>query len=317
MPINQSYGISAPVGAQPKAVNQRDDVKIIQKLLNEHAQRVGYPKMHETGTVSEPMITAIRKFQKQVVGMRAPDGRVDPSGRTLAKLNQPAAAIPIFPGLGNFDPTGKTFQQRLDAFLADAKATYGITVPAGSEFRKAEDAQKWHVAHMMYFNSYNSLKPAKNETFNGRSVISWSHLSRATLVWQHISWSDFLRDAQGNVPVKNGNAWAAGKEPDKDKSRAQAYAILKAAGIGTPKTPGAKAHSAMVAPGYTGCAEPCKCGGKRSNHISGAASDLGKAQMLQLQNKLIQAKAGTIDNYLKSFGLKRPMKSEPWHVEAT
>ena len=70
-------------------------------------------------------------------------------------------------------------------------------------------------------------------------------------------------------------------------------------------------------PGFWGCAEPCKCGGNRSKHISGVASDLGKPQLEQLKQKLQQAGKGSLDNYLKRFGLHRPMSSEPWHVEAT
>ena len=206
MALNQSYGIKATVGAQPGAVNNRADVEIIQKLLNEHATRVGYLPITVNGVASPSMIQAIQTFQQKVVGMKAPDGRVDPSGKTLFKLNEPASALA--PGGGGFLPAGKSFQERLDAFLADAKAVYGVTIPAGTEFRKPEDAQKWHVAHMIYFNSFASLKPANSELVNGRKLIAWSHLSNTTTVWQHVSWQDFLRDANGQVPMKQGTGWA-------------------------------------------------------------------------------------------------------------
>jgi hypothetical protein len=141
-------------------------------------------------------------------------------------------------------------------------------------------------------------------------------LESASTVWQHVSWQDFLRDANGQVPVKVGRSWSPGKQPDKTKSRQRAYEVLQAAGIAKAKDR-SEAHSAMVAPGYQGCAEPCKCGGSRSNHIAGAASDLGQPELDQLKQKLQQANAGSLDNYLKKFGLHRPMNSEPWHVEAT
>jgi hypothetical protein len=314
MALNQSYGIQAAVGAPPGAVNNRADVEIIQRLLNEHATRVGYAPLTVTGVVIPQMIQTIRTFQQKVVGMAAPDGRVDPGGKTLLKLNEPAGALP--PG-GSFNAAGKSFKERLDAFLADAKATYGVTIPAGTEFRKAEDAQKWHVAHMIYYNSFGNLKPAKSELVNGHQLIAWSHLESAATVWDHVSWQDYLRDANGQVPVKQGNGWAPGKGPDKTKTRQRAYEILKSAGIATADDRPNDPHSAMVAPGYQGCAEPCKCGGNRSKHIAGAASDLGKPQLEQLKQKLQQAGAGSLDNYLKKFGLHRPMTSEPWHVEAT
>ena len=43
---------------------------------------------------------------------------------------------------GEFRPEGKSFKERLMAFLADAKETHGVTVSRKAEFRKAEDAQK-------------------------------------------------------------------------------------------------------------------------------------------------------------------------------
>jgi hypothetical protein len=314
MALNQSYGIKAAVGAQPGAVNNRADVETVQMLLNEHAAKAGYAALPVNGVVTPQMIQAIRTFQQKVVGVKMPDGRVDPAGKTLLKLNEPTGAAA--PG-GGFNPAGKTFKERLDAFLADAKGTYGITIPAGTEFRKAEDAQKWHVAHMIYYNSFAGRKPAKSELVNGRHLIAWSHLGSAATVWQHVSWQDFLRDASGQVPVKLGNDWAAGKQPDEAKTRQRAFEILKSAGIATADDRPNEPHSAMVAPGYQGCAEPCKCGGSRSKHIAGAASDLGKTQLDQLKQKLQQAGAGSLDAYLKRFGLHRPMKSEPWHVEAT
>jgi hypothetical protein len=116
--------------------------------------------------------------------------------------------------------------------------------------------------------------------------------------------------------VKDGDDWAPGKRPDEAKSRQRAFEILKKAGIGTAEGRPDRPHGAMVAPGYDGCAEPCKCGGRRSRHISGVANDLGRSQLKELEAKLKAAGAGSLDDYLKRFGLHRPMTSEPWHVEA-
>lgn len=315
MGLNQSLGISAPVGAQPGAVNNRADVETVQRLLNGHASRVGFAPLKVTGVVSPQMIQAIRIFQQKVVKLSTPDGRVDPKGKSLLKLND-AAGMTTAPA-GGFNPIGKSFKDRLTAFTAAAKSTYGISIPVGTEFRTAEDAQKWHIAHMIYYNSFGSQKPAKAELVNGNYVIAWSHLENPLTIWQHVSWQDFLRDVNGQVPVKQGNAWTSGKYPDKAKTRQRALEILKLAGIATAKNRPSDPHSAMVASGYQGCAEPCKCGGNRSKHISGAASDLGKPQLDQLKHKLLQAGAGSLDDYLKTFGLHRPMSSEPWHVEAS
>src|SRR4051812_21868440 len=103
MALNQSLGIRAAVGAPPGAMNNRPDVEVVQRLLNEHASKVGFAPLPVNGMVSQQMINAIQQFQQKVVGMHPPDGRVDPNGTTLRKLNEPAG--PASPG-GPFNPAG-------------------------------------------------------------------------------------------------------------------------------------------------------------------------------------------------------------------
>ena len=118
---------------------------------------------------------------------------------------------------GAFRPAGKSFKERLTAFLADAKATYGVTISRKAEFRKAEDAQKWHVAHMIAYNSFESRKPARSEGLDGRHVIAWSHLQDPATKWEHVRWEDYLRDEDGEVPVKQGAGWAPGHLPTRTR----------------------------------------------------------------------------------------------------
>jgi peptidoglycan hydrolase-like protein with peptidoglycan-binding domain len=79
--------------------NREDDVRSVQFLLNKFimAQRLSRRTPLEVdGRVGPQTIGGIEDFQRIFVGMRSPDGRVDPGGRTLEKLNgsvlQPAAA---------------------------------------------------------------------------------------------------------------------------------------------------------------------------------------------------------------------------------
>ncbi len=221
-------------------------------------------------------------------------------------------------GAGGFDPEGKGFAQRLEAFLAAAAISYGVTIEKRATLREPADAQKWHIAHMFYYNSYANLKPAKSELEDGHHVIQWSHISDPALKWEHdMDWREFLRDKSGKLPVKTGDGkgWTEGKEPDKTESKERALEILTEGGIATSDK--SRPHGAMVAPGYKGCGVPCKCGGNPSRHTAGLASDVDRQALKQLEKKLEQAGAGTLDAYLKTFGLKRPMPSEPWHIEAT
>ncbi|MFO0887643.1 MAG: hypothetical protein U0790_00705 [Isosphaeraceae bacterium] len=92
MPLDQSLGIRAAVGSPPFATNDPADVRNVKRLLNEHASRLGFAAFADNGDVSPGFIEAIKKYQGQVVGMKSPDGRVDPGGKTIGSLNGSAEA---------------------------------------------------------------------------------------------------------------------------------------------------------------------------------------------------------------------------------
>lgn len=51
-----------------------------------------------------------------------------------------------------FVPAGKTFDQRLKAFLSDTTKNYGITI-SKDKGRTVAWQQKHHVAHMFLYNA--------------------------------------------------------------------------------------------------------------------------------------------------------------------
>lgn len=85
-------GIRGTVGL--KGDNIREDVLLIQQLLNRHdlspLRRIG-----EDGQIGSPTLDAIRHFQIRYVGMSAPDSRVDPDGRTWRRLNAGGGSTPL------------------------------------------------------------------------------------------------------------------------------------------------------------------------------------------------------------------------------
>lgn len=83
--------IRASVGAG--GTNNREDVIKVQTLLNQNRARV--PDAREItvdGVVGRETINAITNFQRHIVGLSNPDGRVDPNGRTLSELNRGAGS---------------------------------------------------------------------------------------------------------------------------------------------------------------------------------------------------------------------------------
>lgn len=210
-----------------------------------------------------------------------------------------------------FDPKGKTFMQRLDAFLKDVKDNYKLTIRVDNG-RTAEWQQKHHVAHMFLYNAYKSTKPAKADPTS--RTIKWDHFSDPKVMWNTIKVQDFLRTKTNQPPIKNGNAWKTGSEPDKAATEKHVKSLLTKAGIGN----GGKA---MVSSGLKPCGEPCKCAASRSKHLDGVASDLHSSDLTSLSARLLTNKAGSLDDYMKKFGLHRPLLNHPtspekWHVEA-
>lgn len=81
------------------AVNTPQDVLTVQQLLNQVPPNQGAPavQLAEDAICGPKTITAIQHFQLKHFGYQGADGRVDPEGQTLAKLNEFATPNPLAP----------------------------------------------------------------------------------------------------------------------------------------------------------------------------------------------------------------------------
>ncbi len=125
MPINQTIFITGSVGSG--GANQSTDVMAIQRQLNGlmNPPRV---QLAVDGRCGPKTCGMIADFQKSVLGLQRPDGRVDANGRTLAALNDPqsegkwARMSMGPPSLGGAPPVGGNLtwqeQQQLSAMRA-------------------------------------------------------------------------------------------------------------------------------------------------------------------------------------------------------
>jgi hypothetical protein len=211
------------------------------------------------------------------------------------------------------------FMDRVKAFLYHVKQHFGLSIGVNSSTRQPVWQQRMHIAHMIKFNSFQHQKPKspRSKMIGGRSLIDFAHLSNHKIVWGGgVKPDDFLRDIQGRVCTKKVDQSGWIYPPDETRTRAQAFQVLKSAGIATDKNRPVEPHSAMVACGVQGCAEPCLCGGNRSHHLAGVAVDLSRLALEQLKSKLSPPTDVSLDNLLAEFRLRRPMASEPHHVEA-
>ncbi|MBI3407631.1 MAG: hypothetical protein HY040_04655 [Planctomycetes bacterium] len=125
--------ISAAVGAG--GVNLREDVRVIQEMLNQVPDGEGGPSpLLDTDSVVGPLtIGAIRNFQKRQVGFN--DGRVDTNNVTINKLNTfdrtPASSAAVsFRHQQPLDPLNPLNQaDPLDGFDATAAPFPWLLVP--------------------------------------------------------------------------------------------------------------------------------------------------------------------------------------------
>ncbi|HSN98923.1 MAG TPA: penicillin-insensitive murein endopeptidase [Candidatus Nanopelagicales bacterium] len=79
------YRLSGSVGQGGR--NAHDDVQLVQKMLNKNAHllpEIG--RVPEDGNVDEATARAIVAFQRRIVRLSSPDGRVDPHGKTWKTL---------------------------------------------------------------------------------------------------------------------------------------------------------------------------------------------------------------------------------------
>lgn len=85
--------ISASVGRG--GVNRAADVIITRGLLQRHARWIDRTRpLPETDTYTEALGNAIATFQTSAAALANPDGRVDPGGFTLQRLNLPVISGP-------------------------------------------------------------------------------------------------------------------------------------------------------------------------------------------------------------------------------
>jgi hypothetical protein len=87
--------ISASVGRG--GVNKDADVRTVQELLNKHVLSLGLALLLVDGDAGPNTTDALKKYQKVVVGLSKPDGRIDPGGKTWQSLSGGQSFTPPSP----------------------------------------------------------------------------------------------------------------------------------------------------------------------------------------------------------------------------
>ena len=106
--------------------NRPDDVRLIQDMLNQNAAATGQT-VDTDGRIGPKTIAAIEAFQRAVVGMANPDGRIDPGGKSFQALSQGGSAAAPATGDGTL-PTPGTPAPLTDADFQRAAAALNCEV---------------------------------------------------------------------------------------------------------------------------------------------------------------------------------------------
>lgn len=183
--------INASVGKG--GVNNHADVITVQTLLNQHIQSlIPLMPLKIDGKIGSRTIDAIMEFQRRVVGLSQPDGRVDPNGRTLAKLNQVSSGtptvLPIAPGLiksgeywvgwaNNNAKNSQSIDDLVEPFKSNAKAFIKAVEDAGASVEiktTKRDKKRAYLFHWSWKISLGYCQPADPPVEPG-VPIQWDH----------------------------------------------------------------------------------------------------------------------------------------------
>lgn len=188
--------ISGSVGQN--GTNDNRDVRAVQRLLNRHS----LPPLRALtvdGAAGAHTIDAIRHFQSVAVKMRSPDGRVDPGGKTLRRLqggpesseSRAASGVDAPPAAGTGKLSGArwwranqqrypnsrrledlagTFRDNVSAFVREIRAGGG-EVAVSSTLRNPIRA---HLMHYSWKVANGDVAPEKVPGIAGLNI-EWDH----------------------------------------------------------------------------------------------------------------------------------------------
>lgn len=184
------YRLTGSVGEGGR--NVHDDVLTVQKLLNKNAHLVAaIGVVPEDGNLDARTQAAIVAFQRTIVHLSAPDGRIDPRGRTFRILEgeQPHAATVILTQLTVTENAGGFYlyenpdrqygtPRALESIrnIAGALKTAGITIGVG-------DISFVHGGHMAPHESHRrgvdvDIRPQRDDQAHAPVTINDPHYSR-------------------------------------------------------------------------------------------------------------------------------------------
>jgi hypothetical protein len=120
-------GLTGSVGKAGQ--NSQADVLRVQRLLNVHAATLGKPTLIVDGDCGGETIRMIEAYQRMVVGLTRPDGRIDPGGRTWTLLSRGEAVTPPPPPPGGSQLSGAAWWHANQSKFPNSNKLADLTPP--------------------------------------------------------------------------------------------------------------------------------------------------------------------------------------------
>ena len=144
--------------------NVRSDVKVIQNLLNNQQLPDSKPLVID-GIVGKRTVERIKTFQRAVVKMKFPDGRVDPGGKTLRAL---AGASPKARQITSGKWAGNSARWSQDKKLRSLNSDFGTKV------KKLVEALEGRQFKPKIFYGWRSVEVQLELYRKGRTKVKFS-----------------------------------------------------------------------------------------------------------------------------------------------
>lgn len=168
-------------------VNSSADVEKVQMLLNANLHLLpGVKKLTVDKRVGTLTIKAIEEYQKNVLKVTAPDGRVDPGGRTLQSLEKTA-----------HKPRPANVTAFIVKTLADAKSiktTYKIPVSIVIAQAALESGWGLHVKDNAYFGVKAHNTSGRTTSFRTTEFVNGKNVSITDSFRSYATFKDAAED---------------------------------------------------------------------------------------------------------------------------
>jgi len=233
----------------------RGEVKLVQQLLNRH-RPVPLRPVSDDGVVGTETISAIEEFQRRVVKLARPDGRVDPGGTTLrllsagggtaAQLGAVAGIVPVAPL-----PAGYTYFSHPDAGQVTLKyAPNAVKMKPMAEYLLksivASCGMKGATLNSTLRSYHDQARITINDTYkrNPATVSKWYGADVLKACKEHLTdiqgfatwWKDY-DTKRGRVSSKHLSNQALDVVPDGDRTKfvAKVRELIPLAGTGVKR----------------------------------------------------------------------------------